>query len=68
MQTIRPEIVKQLKKSSKARYLLAYLFDIHPNNISRMLENEDIRLTTPTCLAAIATELGYKKSELLTEK
>ncbi len=68
MQTVKSEIIEKLKTNSKARYRLCYEFNSHMNTIERMIENNDMRLTTPMAVTAIAEELDVKESEVLTDK
>lgn len=68
MQILKPEIIESLKNNSKARYRLCYEFNGHMNRINRMIDSNDMKLTTPMALNAISEELAIKKSDLLTDK
>lgn len=71
MQLIKEEIANQLKGNSKAKHGIAYEFDVYVTTVDNWIkknnEGEATNLLTPTAMKLIADELGYKKSELLTE-
>lgn len=67
MTKVKQEIIEQIKGSGKAKGRLAYVFAKSTDSIDRWLKNNDIMLTTPMAVKAIAEELEINESEILTE-
>lgn len=65
--TIRPDVLEQVKASSKAKNRLAYEFDVHSATITRWIESGDIMLTTAKAVRIISEELNLNATEILTE-
>lgn len=62
---LKPEIVDQIKDSHGIQGLLADKLGVIPITVERMLERNDIMLTTADALEIIGRELGRTRNELL---
>lgn len=53
-----------IRRNNKILGLLVGAFDVHFRTMENWIENNDIRLTTPTATKIIMTETGLNESEI----
>jgi hypothetical protein len=65
MQKVKPEVIEKLKGNVKALNRLAYEFNKHRTTVDRWVLDNNIILTTPMAVKAIAEELGIEVDQVL---